>query len=380
MKISHIFTNDFRPGRLFEIPEQPINVMLDVTNVCNNRCLFCYNPDGEEYRNHPPDLEQLQRIILKIAKAGTREILYLGGEPFALPAMKTLLSTGKKLGMLQRAVSNGSFFVDAGRCRELKKCGLDEVGISIHSSIDNLHDRISGRKGAFRDAITGIENCLIAGVATFVQYSPNTLNAPDDLLKLSDFLYVRFGGKIDLIDINRLLPLGKGSRAKRLFLSENSWFELLVSAAELPDLGYEVRVELTPHCWIMHKSTQHRIPDHTVQRIFHMNRGCYMWIAQLALDVQGRIKFCPAGPPVGPSILDVKWPEFWKRWEPFETYRRFGWNKTCVDFQAKSACRHFYSCLGGCKYSKGSHYELDAYCLKIDQSFTLTAERSETLP
>ena len=362
MKISHIFTDDFRPGRLFAIPDQPINVMLDVTNVCNNRCLFCYNPGSEEYRSQNPDFQQLRRIIHKIAEAGTREVLYLGGEPFSLPAMSSLLSTGKELGMLQRAVSNGSFFADVGKCREFKECGLDEVGISLHSSIESLHDRVSGRKGAFRDALTGIETCLSAGIATFVQYSPSTLNAPDDLLKLSDFLRMRFGAKIELIDINRLLPLGMGSRAKRIFLNENSWFDLLVSATVLPELGYEVRVELTPHCWIMHKAAQQQIDRHTIQQIFRMNRGCYMWIAQLALDVQGRIKFCPAGPPVGPSILDVEWPAFWKQWEAFETYRRFGWNNTCVDFKAKSACRYFYSCLGGCKYSKGVHYELDAYC------------------
>jgi MoaA/NifB/PqqE/SkfB family radical SAM enzyme len=374
MKLSHIFTYDFQRNNLFIIPDQPVNVMLDVTNVCNNRCLFCYNPDSNEYRNLKPDFQQLQHIVLMIANSGTKEILYVGGEPFAFPKLKSLLSIGKRLGMFQRAISNGSFFADTEKCREFKDSGLDEVGISFHSSIENLHDRISGRKGAFRDAIKGVENCLIAGVQTFVQYSPNTLNAPDDLLNLSNFLHMRFAGKISLIDINRLLPLGKGFHAKSIFLSEDSWFDLLVSAAVLPDLGYEVRVELTPHCWIMHKATQYHIDYHTIKKIFHMNRGCYMWISQLALDFRGRIKFCPAGPPVGPSILDVKWPDFWKQWEPFITYRQFGWNNTCVNFKTKSGCRHFYSCLGGCKYSKGTHYELDSYCREVDRPSSFTAE------
>ena len=47
MKLSHIFTNEITSGKLFNIPAQPVNVMLDVTNFCNNRCKFCYNPTAK---------------------------------------------------------------------------------------------------------------------------------------------------------------------------------------------------------------------------------------------------------------------------------------------------------------------------------------------
>ena len=110
------------------------------------------------------------------------------------------------------------------------------------------------------------------------------------------------------------------------------------------------------------------IADSITDAIFRMNRGCFMWVAQLALDYRGRIKFCPAGAYVGPSLLEVNWPEFWKTWQGFEQYRSFLWNDSCVDFGTKSACTFFYRCLGGCKYSKGTHYEVDRYAINYFKS------------
>lgn len=361
MKLTHIFTNEFTPGRIFEIPEQPVNVMLDVTNHCNNKCRFCYNPDSKLYKDDIPRSDKLERIITIIGDTGTKEILYLGGEPFSGHTIEKLLEIGSKFKMFQRAVSNGSFFKDVGTCLRLKEKGLDEVGISFHSSSSGIHDKIARRKGAFKDAVTGLEHCLNAGFSTFIQYSPNTLNAADDILLLADFVKESFQEKVLFFDINRLLPFGMGRAADKLFLEGEHWFHLLGTATRLEEFGYEVHAELTPFCWLNLMAEKHSVARELIEKIHKLNRGCFMWIAQLPLDYHGRIKFCPAGPPVGPTILDVQWPDFWKKWEGFNEYRSFLWNNECIDFNTHTACQHFYQCLGGCKYSKGNHYETDQY-------------------
>ena len=121
MKLSHIFTNKIEPGKLFYIPEQPVNIMLDVTNYCNNKCLFCYNPDEASYKNDVPAPVRLRKIVSKIAESGTKEILYLGGEPFYDYTIETLLEIGSKYGILQRAVSNGHFLTEPDRSISLQK-------------------------------------------------------------------------------------------------------------------------------------------------------------------------------------------------------------------------------------------------------------------
>ena len=369
MKLSHIFTYSIKPGYIFEIPDQPINFMLDLTNSCNNRCLYCYNPGNQNYRNDYPDPVRLKEIVSLIGETGTKEILYLGGEPFALQEVQEILETGKKYEIFQRAVSNGSFFKNVKRCIELKESGLNEIGISFHSSNEAINDKIAGRKGAYQDALLGLENCASAGIATFVQYSPNNLNSTHDILLLAQLIKERLDDEVRFFDINRLLPIEQGRSAKHIFLEEDEWFHFLVTATTLQYNGFEVRSELTPFCWLQYKAKKQDISEEILNSIFNMNRGCYMWVAQLALDCKGRIKFCPAGPAVGPSILDVKWPDFWIEWMEFEKYRSFLWNNTCVDFDENIACTFFYRCLGGCKYSRGTHYDIDKYAIDIENSY-----------
>ncbi len=361
MKLLDIFTNEIKPGYLFNIPEQPANIMLDVTNSCNNHCVYCYNPSDRSYLDDSPDPERLKKVIALIGETGTKEILYLGGEPFAAPFMGELLEIGKDYGLFQRAVSNGSFFNDISSCIQLKDKGLDEVGISFHSSNPKIHDKIAGRKGSFNDALLGVENCNAAGIKTFIQYSPNALNVTHDILLLIQYLKNNLGAEISFVDINRLLPMGQGKRGKYIFLGDDEWFQLLAMATGLYDIGLEVHAELTPFCWLKHKAVKHKTSGDTLKYIYKLNRGCFMWVAQLPLDYKGRIKFCPTGTAVGPSILDVSWPVFWSEWIEFEKYRSFLWNNTCVDFDNNIACNYFYRCLGGCKYSNGSHYEVDRY-------------------
>ena len=63
MKLSHIFTNNIKLGHLFKIPNQPVNFMVDLTNSCNNRCLFCYNPDNQNQWNNYNEPYSLKKII-----------------------------------------------------------------------------------------------------------------------------------------------------------------------------------------------------------------------------------------------------------------------------------------------------------------------------
>lgn len=366
MKLLDIFTNDITHGHLFDIQEQPANIMLDITNICNNRCVYCYNPSDQSYLNDTPDAEKLKEVVTLIGKTGTKEILYLGGEPFAATFVEELLEVGKNYGLFQRAVSNGSFLKDISSCKRLKDKGLDEVGISFHSSDSKIHDKISGRRGSFSDALLAVENCNTSGIKTFIQYSPNSLNVTHDILLLTKYIKNNLGAEIGFVDINRLLPMGQGQRGKNIFLGDDEWFRLLAMATDLYDLGLEVHAELTPFCWLERKAEKHKISNDTLKRIFTLNRGCFMWVAQLPLDYKGRIKFCPTGTAVGPSILDVNWPHFWLEWIEFEKYRSFLWNNMCVDFHNNTVCKYFYRCLGGCKYSRGAHYFIDKYAVDIN--------------
>jgi AdoMet-dependent heme synthase len=370
MKLSEIFTYQFEPGKLFNIPEQPLNVFLDLTTQCNNRCLFCYNSESSHKSTEIPHPEKLKSIVDLLGSTGTKEIMYLGGEPFSYPYILEILDTGKKHEMFQRAVTNGSYFKDLSFCKDLRYAGLNEIGISFHSSKKDIHDKLSGRIGAFSDAMRGLENCLEAQIPVFIQYSPNQFNDEIDILLFAQLIRSEYGVAIKMFDVNRLLPVGMGRNAEHIMLKNQQWFNFLLTLTRVLDLNFEVRVELTPFCWLKRMADINKISEIIIEKIFSFNRGCYMWIAQLPLDCNGNIKFCPAGENVGPNILDVDWPNYWKQGDLFKVFRNFNWNMNCVDFISHSACQDFYRCLGGCKNSSANTYNVDRLSInfKVQES------------
>jgi radical SAM protein with 4Fe4S-binding SPASM domain len=58
---------------------------------------------------------------------------------------------------------------------ELKDIGLSYVGISI-DGLQDVNDRFRGVQGAFSNAITGIRNCLKAGVKVGLRFTINKMN------------------------------------------------------------------------------------------------------------------------------------------------------------------------------------------------------------
>ena len=87
--------------------------------------MYCYNPADPSFRDDSPDPERLKDIVALIGETGTKEILYLGGEPFAAPFIVDLLEIGRKHQLFQRAISNGSFCKDTTFCLQLKDIGLN---------------------------------------------------------------------------------------------------------------------------------------------------------------------------------------------------------------------------------------------------------------
>lgn len=352
MKTRHLQTGDVRPGRLFRIPDAPDNVMFDLTWACNQRCVFCYNPREQRRRSHPsPDTAHA--IVRKLVEWGVREVLYLGGEPTLHPDFRGVIELGTSLGLVQRIVTNGSR-VDEQLAGFLAANNV-EAGVSLHGTRPEIHDRLTAREGAFERATCAIDDLLSAGVGTFVQYSPTRLDG-EGLPALASMLRERYRMGIRFIDVNRLLPYGEGADAERsCVVDEDGWWRVFLDVADLVLDGWRVRVESVPRCWIRNRAKSDGLDESSVDAMLDCLRPCWMGVNQLAFDPAGRIKLCPGGPPVGPSILDEDPSRLWHS-NPLVVQRRekaflIG---NCIDPSSHSLCSEFYSCQGGCRLAAGS--------------------------
>jgi len=351
MKTRKLWTYDVRPGSLFRIPPVPDNVMLDVTWSCNQRCGFCYQPAHQSRRGHPTT-EILVAIVRRIAEWGVAEVLYLGGEPLLHPGIEEVLQTGASLGLRQRLVTNGSC-LDSALAQRLSRIGLG-IGVSFHGSTARTQDVLAGRSGSFESAMAALEAICDADGIAWVQYSPTRQNA-GQLMVLANVLHERFGPTVRFVDVNRLLPFGRAADAGRgLLLDEEGWWQALREVEVLTATGWNVRVESVPRCWVRRQAARDCLPPERTQAIIATLRTCWMAISQLALDPEGRIKLCPGGPPVGPSIMTASAEEVWLRAPVLEERRQLLFlPRCCVDYPARSICAEFYRCCGGCRAAAG---------------------------
>jgi len=351
VKTQHLWTNDVRPGALFRIPAVPDNVMLDVTWSCNQRCAFCYQPRAQARRGHPePDI--LVGIVKELARWGVAEVLYLGGEPLLHPRIEEALEIGAGLGLRQRLVTNGSR-LDAARARRLARMGLG-IGVSLLGSDARTHDALAGTSGSFELALAALDAIRAADGFAWIQYSPTRLNQ-GQLVPLADLIRRRLGYAAQFVDVNRLLPFGRARQVRRsVLLGEEGWWQALLEVEVLTAGGWQVRVESVPRCWIRRQAARDCLSPERTQAIIATLRTCWMAISQLALDPEGRIKLCPGGPPVGPSIMTASAEEVWLREPVLEERRQLLFLPTCcVDYPARSICAEFYDCGGGCRAAAG---------------------------
>lgn len=81
-----------------ERPPFPRNMLVELTNICNHRCVFCgYKNMGRKKCNC--DEELTKRIIKEAYDNGTREIgFYMIGEPFLAHNLSDFIQYAKELG------------------------------------------------------------------------------------------------------------------------------------------------------------------------------------------------------------------------------------------------------------------------------------------
>ena len=157
----------------FSIDKKPV-VVWNMTRVCNLNCIHCYAHAVE--RSHEKELtrEQALNLIDDLAGFGVPVILFSGGEPLMRHDLAELAGYAVDKGMRAVVSTNGTL-ITKEKAGELKNAGLSYVGISL-DGMEEVNDRFRRKKGAFRDAMTGIKNCQDVGLKVGLRFTINRLN------------------------------------------------------------------------------------------------------------------------------------------------------------------------------------------------------------
>ncbi len=168
----------------FSRDKRPV-VVWNMTRRCNLKCIHCYAHANTVASTTELSTEAGKHLIDDLARFGSPVILFSGGEPMIRKDLPELAAYAVAQGMRAVLSTNGTL-ITVETARTLKKIGLSYVGVSL-DGMESINDRFRGVKGAFRSALTGIENCLAEGIKVGLRFTINKHNA-DEIPKIFGLL------------------------------------------------------------------------------------------------------------------------------------------------------------------------------------------------
>lgn len=128
---------------------RPLFVGWCITNRCNLQCAYCHSWKKTVTELNPA---QAKKIIVSLAKRGTKVIRFTGGEPLLREDLADLIALSKSLGIWTTVATNG--LLVPSKIKGLKM--VDKVAVSIDGP-ERIHDALRG-KGSYGKAV---EACAV---------------------------------------------------------------------------------------------------------------------------------------------------------------------------------------------------------------------------
>ena len=149
----------------------PRKMRLEITNRCNNRCVWCYA--SNRYEKEDLSKEEFIKVIKYLADNGVFEITFSGGEPTLNKALLELIEYANNLGLSTHLITNGTL-LSKDAVKKLERTGLKSIQISIEG-IEDQHNKITNNN-CFKDCVNGIKNVVNSKISLATNTTISNLN------------------------------------------------------------------------------------------------------------------------------------------------------------------------------------------------------------
>ncbi len=322
-------------SRPFSLDFNTLPVLSEValTYRCNLRCRFCYagctctRGSGDEGEMGTEEARRVLRIIREEAQAPS--VSFTGGEPTLRGDLCALVRYAREdLGLRVNLITNGTL-VDEALARDLEDAGLNSAQVSLESSDEAVHDRLTQVAGSFHRTVEAIGHLRESGIRV---HTNTTLNRENMASAAAMPGFVRSLG-LERFSMNLTIPAGR---------SRDTCPEVNVKYEEIPAIILGIQEEArrnnvefmwyspTPVC--VFNPIQHQLG----------NKGCAACDGLLSVSPTGDVLPCSSwAEPVGNLLR--------------EDFRRVWGSARASWLRAKSFapplcrnCGDFALCQGGC--------------------------------
>jgi len=322
--------------------------VFEVTERCNHDCPHCYNcwknpvdyPAGEL-----PTDQTLDMLGRMLDQTGASLVSVSGGEPFLRDDIHEIVDYLADRGVTINMICNGSLVTEGSIERMLGKISIYEV--PLLSVEREIHDSLSGRRGAFDDVTMAVANLKAASQRVVCVFVATKLNLPT----WSETAELAIALGADGIMFNRFNPGGRGRENIELLQASPAELIEAMDAAERISEDYEISISCSiamPPCLF----------DHT--RYTKLSFGfCAAGTdrAYYTLDPLGNVRPCNHSAIIIGNIREMGF------WDMVDSPTMEDFFDARPEFCA--GCKLEDQCLGGCKAAAevccGSVWALDPF-------------------
>ena len=128
-----------------EPPFPTTNFLLELSNACNHKCLFCAH---QKMRRKVGKMapEMVESVLRQAYELGSREVgMYATGEPFIVPELADYIKLAKDIGYTYVYLTSNGALATPERIRAVVDAGVDSVKFSINAPERGLYEFIHGK-------------------------------------------------------------------------------------------------------------------------------------------------------------------------------------------------------------------------------------------
>ena len=337
-------------------------VAWEITRRCNLFCAHCRaGASDTEYRGEL-STDECFHLIDQIADMSKPILILTGGEPLCRPDVFDIGIYAAERGLCVVLGSNGTL-IDDDIARKLKQVPISRVGVSIDFPDADMQDDFRGKRGAFDEAIEGIEQAQRAGIDIQINSTVTKKNAAliGSLLDLAlDMGAVAFHPFM-------LVPTGRGRELADVVLSPEEHERILNWIYDKQvELGDRIQFKPTdaPHYMriaMQRGNGQKKLAGEGHHALDSFTRGCLAGTGFCFISHVGRVQGCGY---LDVEAGNVREQDFASIWSDSPVFSRL---RDLSNLKGKcGACEYRRPC-GGCRArayeSTGDYLNEEPYCM-----------------
>jgi len=138
-----------------------VELQMEVTSACNEKCRHCYFPDDRI--NHVQPRERVLRILDQFAAMGGLSTTFSGGEPLLHPDIIDFWRHARKLDLSFAVLSNLTL-LSSEHIDGLVETNPSQVQVSVYSTDPAEHDHITRLQGSHKKTLQSIDALVDANI------------------------------------------------------------------------------------------------------------------------------------------------------------------------------------------------------------------------